>query len=98
MYPQLQVGHCMYKVPILHLLIVLINKVWTSLFNFLDKFVENITFEEAYLKEKSEYHSILIKNINCEIDIHTVNEKFTNTEIEFKVKNHLKFINYCVRH
>ena len=40
-----------YIVPLLHLLIGLVNKVWTSLLQFLYEFVENVSEAEVVLKD-----------------------------------------------
>ena len=42
-----------YIIPILHLLIGIVNKGWTSFVHFLDEFVENVSKVEAELKDKN---------------------------------------------
>ena len=82
MSPQLQVEPAMYIVPLLHLLIGLVNKLWSSMCHFLDEFVETIGQKEAGLKEKCEEYGLLIECINEEIEIHTVNKNIASAEIK----------------
>ena len=81
MSPQLRIEPSMYIVPILHLLIGLVNKVWESLCHFLDEFVELISLEEAELKEQCEEYELHIQSISDEIEILTVNRNFASLEI-----------------
>ena len=83
MLPQLDVEPSMYIVPILHLLIGLINKVWTSLGHFLDDFVETITREEATIKEECQKLKEELEIIKEEIEVHTTNKHVASAEIDF---------------
>ena len=42
-----------YIVPVLHLMIGITNKGWTSLLHFLDEFVENVSIEECEMRDKN---------------------------------------------
>ena len=78
MPPLLMIEPSMYVVPILHLLIGLVNKVWSSMILFLDKFVESIGTLEAKLKENVEYHEEAIEDIIDKIEIQTVNKNLAS--------------------
>ena len=80
MNPQILVEPAMYIVPILHLLIGIVNKIWLSMCYFLDKFVELVTSTEADLKEKCQLYEQVINDIKDEIDIHTVNKNYACAE------------------
>ena len=80
MNPQLLIEPKYYVVPILHLLIGLVNKVWTSLLFFLDEFIELVSPAEAEMKEKCQLYDEAMKEIKEEIDIHTVNKNFACME------------------
>lgn len=69
MSPQLLVEPKYYIVPILHLLIGLVNKVWLSLCFFLDEFVELLLPKEAELKERYQLYEQAIDEIKEEMDI-----------------------------
>ena len=47
MKPLLDIDPKYYIDPLLHLLIGIVNKLWSSLLHFLDKFVEKITLYES---------------------------------------------------
>ena len=81
MTPQLNIEPKNYIVPLLHLLIGLVNKAWTSVIHFFDEFIENISDKEAILKEKIENCEIFLTHIENEIDILSVNKNMTYSEI-----------------
>ena len=72
MQPLLNIEPKHYIVPILHLLIGLVNKAWTSMGHFLDEFVENISLDEAKIKDEKIEIENVIAYLNDEIDIYTV--------------------------
>ena len=74
MAPLLEVEPFYYIVPILHLLIGIVNKEWTSMVHFFDEFVENVSDLEATLKDKKLEHDIFLHNIKEDIDVLTVNK------------------------
>ena len=74
MHPVLEVEPCDYIVPVLHLLIGLVNKIWTTLLHFLDEFVENVSEYEANLKDKLSECNEKIVYISEEIVILTANK------------------------
>ena len=63
-----------YIVPILHLLIGIVNKGWTSFGHFLDKFVENVSNVEAELKDKEHEIENELSYLDDEVDIYTVSK------------------------
>lgn len=79
--PQILVEPAMYIAPILHILIDLVNKVWSLLCFFLDKFVQAVIIEEAEVKEKYELYEQVMKDIKEDIDIHTVNKNYASAEM-----------------
>lgn len=82
MIPQLMVKLSMYIIPILHLMIGLLNKVWASFCLFLDEFVETIGAIEAELRESVKYHEELLKDLIDKSDVHTVNKNIASAEID----------------
>ena len=70
-----------YIVPILHLLIGIVNKGWTSMGHFLDEFVEQISEHEAKLKDEKMVLDATIEDMNQEIDIHTVSKNMALLEM-----------------
>lgn len=74
MEPLLQFEPFDYISPILHLMIGIVNKIWISLIDFLDEFVEHVSLEESEMKGKLEFCQLMIEEITDEIKIHTVNK------------------------
>ena len=74
MTPLLEVEPSYYIVPILHLLIGIVNKEWTSMVHFFDEFVENVSDIEATLKDEKLQHETFLQNVKEDIDILTVNK------------------------
>lgn len=97
MPPQLLVEPKFYIVPILHLLIGLVNKVWTSLCFFLDEFVELVSAKESELKEKYQLYEQSMKEIKEEIDIHTVNKNYACTETSTDPDAKIIYDSSCVQ-
>ena len=58
-----------YIVPILHLLIGIVNKGWTSLWHFLDEFVEDVSKTEADLKDRKHEIENELSYLDEKIDI-----------------------------
>ena len=71
-----------YIVPILHLLIGIVNKGWTSLGHFLDEFVENVSKEEAELKDRKHEIENELSYLDDEVDIYTVSKTMALEIIE----------------
>ena len=80
MYPLFNVEPEYYIVPLLHLLIGVVNKLWTSLLFFLDEFVERITLRESDLKMKVEQCKADLRELDDEFDILTVNKQMACEE------------------
>ena len=77
MKPQLNIEPRNYIMPLLHLLISVVNKAWSCLVYFFDKFVENISSSEAAIKDNiTEYETELV-NIENELEILIVNKNMT---------------------
>ena len=73
MKPLLEIDPSFYIVPLLHLQIGIVNKLWSSLLHFLDEFVEQVSEFEATLKINIETTKENIQTINDNIEILTVN-------------------------
>ena len=71
-----------YIIPILHLLIGIVNKGWTSLGHFLDEFVENVSKVEAELKDKKHEIENELSYLDDEVDIYTVSKTMALEIIE----------------
>ena len=69
-----------YITPLLHLLIGIVNKGWTSMGHFLDEFVENVSDYEAEIKDTILILEEELKELAEEIDIHTVNRNIALAE------------------
>ena len=80
MYPLFNVEPEYYIIPLLHLLIGVVNKLWTSLLFFLDEFVERITLRESDLKMKVEQCKADLRELDDEFDILTVNKQMACEE------------------
>ena len=74
MPPLLSIEPIDYVIPLLHLEIGLVNKGWTTFGHFLDEFVENVSVNEARLKDEKVELENDITYLNDEIDINTVNK------------------------
>ena len=74
MPPLLNIELSMYIVPLLHLMIGLVNKVWSSLCLFLDEYIENIRKVEATCKQEVIQCTAILEKIAEEIEIHTINK------------------------
>ena len=64
-----------YIVPLLHLLIGIVNKLWSSFILFLDEFVEKTTLIETNLKISIDQCKIELNEMNCTIEILTVHKQ-----------------------
>ena len=73
MLPLIDVEPIDYIVPILHLLIGIVNKGWTSMGHFLDEFVENVSDAKFELKDELLLLEAEIQDFNDETEILTVN-------------------------
>ena len=71
-----------YITPLLHLLIGIVNKGWSSLCHFLDEFVENVSDVETSLKDDILELDTKIDLLKDKIDIHTVNRNVALAEKE----------------
>ena len=73
MNPLFDIDPCYYIVPLLHLQIGIVNKLWSSLLHYLDEFVEQVSEIEATLKVNIENMIANIASVNETIEILTVN-------------------------
>ena len=85
MAPLFQIEPKFYIVPLLHLLIGVVNKLWSSLLLFLDEFVELVSLRECLLKSNIEEGKEDLKVLHDNLDVLTVNkhmacEEFTRTK------------------
>ena len=83
MKPLLHIDPQFYIVPILHLLIGLVNKEWCTLIQFLDKFVENVSDEEAILKDRHKELEVILHDLGDEVEILTVNKEVACMEMDY---------------
>ena len=96
MAPLLEIEPSYYIVPILHLLIGIVNKEWTSMVHFFDEFVENVSDIEATLKDTKLEFEIIIDELKDDIEVLTVNrnmaclEKETSNEADICYKQSIK--------
>ena len=74
MQPQIQMDPKFFILPLLHLLIGIVNKAWTSMAFFFDEFVENVSDIEASLKDDILLLEKNLENLKEEIDIETANK------------------------
>ena len=81
MRPLLDVEPHYYIVPILHLLIGIVNKEWITMLNFFDEFVENVSDEEADLKDKKLIIETKLQELGEELEILTVNKDVSCMEM-----------------
>ena len=81
MYPQLNIEPKNYIAPLLHLLIGLVNKAWSSLLFFIDEFVEQVSATEAAVKDKVKQCKELLAFYNEETDICVVHKNMAYAEI-----------------
>ena len=86
MPPQLNVEPKRYIVPLLHLLIGLVNKAWSSMLLFFDKFVEKVSAREATIKDNIINCETYLAYVNEEIDIMKVNKNMAYLELS-KMEN-----------
>ena len=87
MPPLLDIDPKYYVTPILHLLIGLVNKAWQSMIHFFDEFVENVSNEEAKIKDEKVDIENKLAYLDDEIDIHTVTKMMAleaNSETEME--------------
>ena len=80
MRPLLNIEPKFYIVPILHLFIGVVNKLWTSLLLFMDEFVERISEHESILKTNINEYKCKLREIDEIIDILTVNKQMACEE------------------
>lgn len=88
MKPQIQIKPKYYIVPLLHLMIGIVNKIWFSMIYFFDKFVENMSKKEASLKDLVRDIVKEIDDLNEEIEINTVNKNMACSSKTFDSKAH----------
>ena len=81
MSPQLNVKPVQYIFPLLHLLICLVNKVWSSMLLFSDEFVEKVSDEEAAIKDNIADCESYLTYVNEEIDILKVHKNMAPMEL-----------------
>ena len=82
MKPLLHIDPQFYIVPILHLLIGLVNKEWCTLIQFLDEFVENVSDEEAILKDRHKELELILSEFCDEFEVLTVNKEVACMEMD----------------
>ena len=82
MHPLLEVEPQFYIVPILHLLIGLVNKQWTTMLHFFDEFVEQVSELELQLKEKKLELEGELSEFNNSLELLTVNKDMALIEME----------------
>ena len=81
MFPQLNIDPSQYVIPLLHLLIELVNKAWSSMLLFFDEFVENVSPKQALYKDRIAKLEELIAAVDDEVNILTVNKSMAYEEI-----------------
>ena len=95
MPPQLNVQPSMYIVPLLHLMIGLVNKVWYSMLYFNDEFVETIGSVEASIKDQIEVLNEELQYIDEHIEIHTLNKIGASAEINTNTDALRMYVESC---
>ena len=81
MPPQLHIEPSQYVVPLLHLLIDLVNKAWSSMLLFFDEFIEDVSPREAKIKEDIKEIQHILSYYECKTEILTVNKNMAYEEL-----------------
>ena len=97
MKPLFDIEPCFYIVPLLHLLIGVVNKLWSSLLLFLEEFVEKITIRESDLKESIKDSDRRINAVDEEMEVLTVNKQMACEEYAITNSIDAKNIINCTR-
>ena len=100
MHPLIEIDPNRYIVPLLHLEIGIVNKLWSSMLHFFDEFVENITELESTLRNEIQECKDQINTHSEEMEVLTVNrlmacEEFANTkcvEVKASIESYRKAI------
>ena len=92
MRPLIEIDPQRYIVPLLHLSIGIVNKLWSSFLMFLDEFVEKLSLDESVLKMKIDSCQKDIHELEESMEILTVNKQMACAEYAVSYSNETKML------